>query len=90
MAIGSYAEASENAAEVAFLVKENLHGLGIGSFLLKTLESIARENHYTKFIATVLAENRKMLKVFQKRYPQARFVRSGSGEIEVEMPFEPE
>jgi GNAT superfamily N-acetyltransferase len=88
VAIGSYAEATDNAAEVAFLVKENLHGMGIGSFLLKTLEEIAKENHYTKFIATVLAENRKMLKVFQKRYPNARFVRSGSGEIEVEMPFE--
>jgi RimJ/RimL family protein N-acetyltransferase len=88
VAIGSYAEATENAAEVAFLVKENLHGMGIASFLLKTLEKIAKENNYTRFIATVLAENRKMIKVFQKRYPHAKFIRSGSGEIEVEMPFE--
>ena len=35
----------------------------------------------------VLAENRKMLKVFQKKYPSAKFLRSGSGEVEVEMPF---
>ena len=87
VAIGSYAEASDHAAEVAFLVKENLHGLGIGTFLLESLESIARENNYTQFIATVLAENRKMLRVFQKHYPDAKFIRTGSGEIEVEMPF---
>ena len=28
VAIGSYAEAGENQAEVAFLVKEELHGMG--------------------------------------------------------------
>jgi GNAT superfamily N-acetyltransferase len=72
---------------VAFLVKEELHGMGIASFLLASLETIAQENHYKQFSATVLAENRKMLKVFQKKYPDAKFVRNGSSEIEVEMPF---
>ncbi|MBU0971772.1 MAG: GNAT family N-acetyltransferase [Proteobacteria bacterium] len=87
VAIGSYADVGTDAAEVAFLVKENLHGMGIGSFLLGFLETIAKENNYKQFIATVLAENRKMLNVFQKRYPQAKFIRTGSGEVEVEMPF---
>jgi acyl-CoA hydrolase/RimJ/RimL family protein N-acetyltransferase len=87
VAIGSYAEIGNDSAEVAFLVKEQLHGMGIASFLLASLETIARENNYKKFVATVLAENRKMLKVFQKRYPQAKLIRSGSGEIEVEMIF---
>jgi len=87
VAIGSYAEADTDAAEVAFLVKEKLHGMGIGSYLLKILETIAKGNNYQQFIATVLAENRKMLNVFQKRYPNAKFLRSGSGEVEVEMPF---
>ena len=87
MAIGSYADIGSDAAEVAFLVKENLHGMGIASFLLASLETIAKENHYKQFTATVLAENRKMLKVFQKRYPDARFTRGGSSEVEVEMPF---
>jgi acyl-CoA hydrolase/GNAT superfamily N-acetyltransferase len=89
VAIGSYAEASDEAAEVAFLVKENLHGMGIGSYLLEILETIAKENQYSQFIATVLAENRKMLKVFQKRYPDGKFSRSGSGEVDVTMYFEP-
>jgi acyl-CoA hydrolase/RimJ/RimL family protein N-acetyltransferase len=87
VAIGSYAEIGSDAAEVAFLVKENLHGMGIASFLLESLETIAKENHYKQFTATVLAENRKMLKVFQKRYPDAKFSRGGSSEVEVEMPF---
>ncbi|RLC03318.1 MAG: acetyl-CoA hydrolase [Deltaproteobacteria bacterium] len=87
VAIGSYAEADEDCAEVAFLVKEKLHGMGIGSYLLEILETIAKENHYKQFLATVLAENRKMLNVFKKRYPSAKFLRSGSGEVDVEMPF---
>ncbi len=88
VAIGSYAEADEDSAEVAFLVKERLHGMGIGSFLLDILESIARKNNYKKFIATVLAENRKMINVFQKKYPAAKLLRSLSGEVEIEMLFE--
>ena len=87
VAIGSYAQIDENCAEVAFLVKERLHGMGIGSYLLTILETIARENNYKQFLATVLAENRKMIKVFQKKYPGAKFLRSGSGELDVEMPF---
>ncbi|MBF0199981.1 MAG: GNAT family N-acetyltransferase [Desulfamplus sp.] len=89
VAIGSYAEADEKSAEVAFLVREDLHGYGIGSFLLKILEGIAQKNGYTRFVATVLAENRKMIRVFQKRYPHARLIRAGGGEVEVEMDFKP-
>lgn len=88
VAIGSYAEADEDSAEVAFLVKEDLHGMGIGSFLLDILEGIAKKNNYKKFVATVLAENRKMINVFQKKYPTAKFLRSLSGEVDVEMNFE--
>ncbi|WP_300456429.1 GNAT family N-acetyltransferase [Desulfobacula sp.] len=90
VAIGSYAEAGVDSAEVAFLVKERLHGMGIASYLLKILETIAKENNYKQFVATVLADNRKMIKVFQKKYPAAKFLRSGSGEVEVEMAFKPQ
>jgi len=88
VAIGSYAEAGEHDAEVAFLVKEELHGMGIGTYLLEVLESIARKNRYTAFVATVLAENRKMVRVFQNRYPNSKLTRTGGGEIELEMKFE--
>jgi acyl-CoA hydrolase/GNAT superfamily N-acetyltransferase len=87
VAIGSYAEAGEHVAEAAFLVKEDLHGMGIGTHLLKVLEDIARMNGYTMFMATVLAENSKMIKVFLGRYPDAKRIRTSTGEIELEMPF---
>ncbi|PID74640.1 MAG: hypothetical protein CSB28_02170 [Desulfobacterales bacterium] len=89
VAIGSYAEAAKNTAEVAFLVKEDMHGMGIASFLLKSLEDIARKNQYKKFIATVLAENQKMLRVFTKRYPHARIEQVNREWVEIHMPFEP-
>ena len=87
VAIGSYAEVENNMAEVAFLVKEELHGMGVGTRLLEILEEIAKKNNFTGFTAIVLAENNKMIKVFKKRYPNAKFTRGGSGEIDVEMPF---
>ncbi len=87
VAIGSYAEAGDDVAEVAFLVKEELQGMGIGSFLIEILETIARKNKYSKFMATVLSENRKMIRVFQKRYPDCKLMRTGGGEVEIEMEF---
>ncbi|MCD4743754.1 MAG: GNAT family N-acetyltransferase, partial [Desulfobacteraceae bacterium] len=71
-----------------FLVKEELHGMGIGTRLLDILEDIAKKNGFKGFTALVLAENHKMIKVFKKRYPNAKFSRGGSGEVDVEMPFE--
>lgn len=49
---------------------------------------LAKENQYSQFIATVLSGNRKMLNVFQKRYPSAKFLKSGTGEVKVEMCFQ--
>ncbi|MFH2092535.1 MAG: GNAT family N-acetyltransferase [Pseudomonadota bacterium] len=88
VAIGSYAMVDDQAAEVAFIVKEALHGMGIASRLLEILETIAQENNYKQFNATVLAENKKMINLFQKRYPCAKLLRNGSGEIDMIMPFE--
>jgi acyl-CoA hydrolase/GNAT superfamily N-acetyltransferase len=87
IAIGSYGEAGEHIAEAAFLVKEELHGMGIGSHLLNILEDIAKMNGYSTFIATVHAENTKMITVFLGRYPHAKQIRTNTGELELEMPF---
>ena len=87
IAIGSYAEASETLAEVAFVVREDYQGMGIASYLLGELEVIARENGYTGFYATVLRENAAMVHVFKKRYPDARTT-PASGEIEIVMDFD--
>lgn len=88
VAIGSYSECEKDKAEVAFLVKEDLQGLGIGTYLLEILEIIARENGYKGFVATVLTQNKKMIRVFQKQFPNLTTENTGSGEIEIDMMFE--
>lgn len=90
VAIGSYAESdvSPKYAEVAFVVRDDLQNMGIGSFLLTILENIARENGYKGFLATVLIDNTKMIHVFKKRYPNAKVKRSVGGEVEIFMDFE--
>lgn len=87
MAIGSYAEESVDCAEVAFVVREDFQGNGIGAFLLEFLESIAKENNYTSFSATVLRENASMLRVFKKRYPNAKTSFNG-GDLSIMMHFD--
>ncbi|MBS3731273.1 MAG: GNAT family N-acetyltransferase [Desulfobacterales bacterium] len=88
VAIGSYGQAEKDVAEVAFVVKEDYQGMGLGSYLLELLERIARENKYNAFTATVLSENRAMIRVFEKRYPNAEIKRGFSGELEIYMPFD--
>ncbi len=89
MAIGSYASSdiSKEYAEVAFVVRDDLQNMGIGSFLLKLLEKIAKENGYKGFIATVLIDNTKMIHVFKKRYHNAKLKRGYGGEVEIYMDF---
>jgi len=88
MAIGSYAMTDEDKAEVAFVVREDYQGLGIASYLLEMLETIAKENKYKEFSATVLRENSSMIRVFKRRYPNAKINMEGGGEIEIEMDFD--
>ena len=86
VAIGSYAEAEPDQAEVAFVVREDYQKQGIGSYLLEFLENIAKENHYRGFAATVLSENTSMIRVFRKRYPKAKVATTG-GEVTIQMDF---
>jgi GNAT superfamily N-acetyltransferase len=87
MAIGSYAEESDDTAEVAFVVREDFQGKKIGAFMLEFLEGIARENNYRFFSATVLRENVAMVRVFKKRYPNAKTTFSG-GDLNILMAFD--
>jgi len=88
MAICSYAEEEEHRAEVAFVVREDFHGQGICSFMLKTLEEIAKENNYKGFSASVLRENAAMIRVFKKRYPHAKVLMAGGSDVMIHMDFE--
>ena len=85
IAIGTYAYEKERRAEVAFVVREDFQGMGIASYLLAVLEKIAKKNQYTHFSASVLRENRAMLKVFRKRYPNLKVSNQTAGEVLIEM-----
>lgn len=88
VAIGTYADDGSNRAEVAFVVREDMQGLSISSSLLVQLESIAKENGFVGFTATVLDGNKAMMHVFKKRYPNAEINNIGSGEVFVQMDFD--
>jgi acyl-CoA hydrolase/GNAT superfamily N-acetyltransferase len=85
IAIGTYAYEKERRAEIAFVVREDFQGMGIASYLLAVLEKIAKENHYTHFSASVLRENKAMIQVFKKRYPNLKILSQAAGEILIEM-----
>jgi RimJ/RimL family protein N-acetyltransferase len=54
------------SAEIAFLVEEDFHGLGIAGRILKHLASIAREKGVRQFKAEILPQNKAMLAVFSR------------------------
>ena len=87
MAIGSYAADDDNRAEVAFVVREDFQGMGIATYLIEILEKIAKENQYTSFSASVLRENAAMIRVFKKRYPNAKISVNSGSDLLIRMDF---
>ena len=85
IAIGTYAYDREQVAEIAFVVREDYQSMGIASYLLAVLEQIAKENNYTRFLASVLRENSAMIQVFKKRYPNLKISGQSGSEVLVEM-----
>jgi acyl-CoA synthetase (NDP forming)/GNAT superfamily N-acetyltransferase len=53
-----------DAAEVAFMVAEEMHGHGLGSLLLEHLAAACRDRGVRRFVAEILAENHPMIAVF--------------------------
>lgn len=62
--VGRYDRTSDNEAEVAFTVRDDHQGRGLGSVLLEHLVAAARERGITRFTAEVLPGNRAMLSTF--------------------------
>ncbi|MEU5882201.1 GNAT family N-acetyltransferase [Spirillospora sp. NPDC047279] len=52
-------------AEVAFLVEDAHQGRGLGAVLLEHIAAAARERGLTRFVASVLPDNRRMTRVFR-------------------------
>ncbi|MDT8274249.1 MAG: GNAT family N-acetyltransferase, partial [Desulfomonilia bacterium] len=53
-------------ADVAFVVEEKYHGLGIATYLYQMLARLAKERGLHGFTADVLATNKAMMHVFEK------------------------
>lgn len=76
-------------ADVAFVIDEKFQGLGVGSFLLNLLISVARKRGVEGFTADILIENKPMLKVFEKApFPLHAVVKGGTYELTI--PFSEE
>jgi len=61
-----YVVGEPGQAEVAFTVIDKYQGRGVGAALLRHLAVIARQAGFRELVAHVLAENRAMLKLFEK------------------------
>jgi len=85
IAEGRYALSKDRPyADVAFVVDEKFQGLGIGSFLLNLLISVARKRGVEGFTADLLVENKPMLKVFEKApFPLHAVVKGGTYELTI-------
>jgi acetate---CoA ligase (ADP-forming) len=66
IAVGSYLDLGNRAAEAAFAVSDAFHGRGLGTILLERLATLAAANGFRRFEAMVLPENTAMLEVFQE------------------------
>lgn len=65
-------------ADTAFVVDEKYQGRGIASFLLDILISCAQEQGIKGFTADVLADNKAMIRIYEKsRYPIQAIVEFG-------------
>ncbi|WP_395695137.1 GNAT family N-acetyltransferase [Nocardioides sp.] len=65
VALGTAEPVGAGTAEIAFLVADECHGLGIGSLLLEHLAAAGREHGVRRFTAEVLSENAVMLDILR-------------------------
>ena len=87
--IGSYERsAGSDAAEIAFEVDDAQQGRGIGTLLFETLATAARERGIRRFVANVLPQNRRMLKLFREVGLVER-TRFDGGVVEVDLELAP-
>jgi len=70
VAVGRYSvDKSSNAAEVAFIVRDDWQGQGLGVSMFHQLLEVARKRGIMNFTADVLHDNARMLHIFHKCAP---------------------
>ena len=73
-------------AEVAFTVRDDLQGRGIGTVLLEHLASAAVAVGIRRFVADTLAENHRMLDVFRKAgFDEHATIGAGVAQVTMEL-----
>lgn len=73
-------------AEPALTVVDEFQGLGLGTALFERLIQAALDRGYRRFVAEVLAENERMLRIFRRVTPGARLhSREGALEVEIDL-----
>lgn len=90
IAEGRYVRMEDSShADTAFVVDEKYQGTGIASFLFRLLIDIARKRNIRGFRADVLADNKAMLRVFEKApFPVQAVVNAGVYELTLTFPEE--
>ncbi len=83
--IGRYfVNRATNIAEVSYLVRDDFQHRGIGSFLVRYLSRIARENGVAGFDAEILPDNSAAMKVLHRLgYPVETVVAAGNFQLRV-------
>jgi RimJ/RimL family protein N-acetyltransferase len=91
VAVGRFVreEDDDAAAEAAITVADDWQGRGLGTRLLELISERAREERIERFTATLLAENREMLDLFDRLGP-VRVVDRREGTIEIVAEIPPE
>lgn len=64
--VGRFDRVSDTDAEVAFTVRDDYQGRGLGSVLLEHVAAAARERGLRRFVADVLPQNRRMVATFSR------------------------
>ncbi|MCB0916044.1 MAG: GNAT family N-acetyltransferase [Actinobacteria bacterium] len=62
--VGRYDRIDDHSAEIAFTIRDDHQGRGLGSVLLEHLAAAARENGIDRFVAEVLPSNQRMIGTF--------------------------
>lgn len=86
--VGRYDRVDNHSAEIAFTIRDDHQGRGLGSVLLEHLAAAARENGIDRFVAEVLPSNQRMIGTFVEAGYRVK-QHFEEGVIELEFDIEP-